>query len=280
MRNKIGYMQGRLVELVDGKIQAFPWDTWADEFPIAQRIGMELVEWTLDDRQLAQNPFCTATGQAEIRTLSKLYSLGIDSVTGDCFMQEPFWKCTGSEQLQLLGKLDRVIESCAALGVQYIVVPVVDNGGLDNAQQAHGLQRLLMLRHPKLLHSGVQIAFESNYPPEQLRDFIADYPADCFGINYDVGNSASLGFDPEKEMQAYSSRITNVHVKDRMLGGTTVPLGTGAAKMREVLIGLKTAQYRGNFILQTARAVDGRHEETLARYLAWTEEQLERYFES
>lgn len=280
MNNKIGYMQGRLVDQIDGKIQAFPQKTWRDEFPIAQRIGVALVEWTLDDHQLEQNPFCTFTGQAEIRTLSKFFSLGINSVTGDCFMQAPFWKCTGVEQGQLLTKLDLVIGSCAALGVQYIVIPLVDNGGLENAQQTHHLHNLLMKRREKMHSYGVNIAFESDFSPEKLRDFIADYPADCFGINYDIGNSASLGFDPEKEMHAYASRITNVHVKDRTLGGTTVALGTGSAKMREVLIGLKNAKYQGNFILQTARSLDGRHEQMLAHNLAWTAEQLELHFES
>jgi hexulose-6-phosphate isomerase len=280
MNNKIGYIQGRLVDQVDGKIQAFPQSTWRNEFSIAQRIGMALVEWTLDDHLLVQNPFCTARGQAEIHALSTKFFLGMDSVTGDCFMQAPFWKSTDAEQAQLLDKLDLVIESCAALGVKFIVIPLVDNGGLENAQHAHELHQLLMRRLAKLQAGGVHIAFESDYPPAQLRDFIADYPADCFGINYDIGNSASLGFDPEREMQAYSHRITNVHVKDRMLGGTTVPLGTGAVKIREVLVGLKAAQYGGNFILQTARAADGSHERTLARYLAWTEEQLEQHFGS
>lgn len=280
MNTKIGYMQGRLVDRIDGRIQAFPLTTWRDEFPIAHRIGVRLVEWTLDDDQLAANPFCTGLGQAEIRTLSKVFPLGIDSVTGDCFMQTPFWKCAGREQQNLLQKLDLVIDSCVALGVNYIVIPLVDNGGLESAQQAKILNELLMLRRAKLCANDVHIAFESDYPPAQLRDFIADYPADTFGINYDIGNSASLGFDPEQEMLAYSQRITNVHVKDRILGGTSVPLGTGAAKMREVLIGLKSAQYRGNFILQTARAVDDTHEQTLARYVAWTSEQLELHFGS
>ena len=34
-RGKIGFMQGRLSPLVDGKIQAFPWDCWSEEFSVA-----------------------------------------------------------------------------------------------------------------------------------------------------------------------------------------------------------------------------------------------------
>jgi hexulose-6-phosphate isomerase len=57
-----------------------------------------------------------------------------------------------------------------------------------------------------------------------------------------------------------------VHVKDRVLHGTTVPLGTGNAKFERVFAALRRAGYRGDFILQTARAADGKHAEALRRY--------------
>lgn len=280
MKKRIGFMQGRLVDKVDGKIQSFPSAQWRDEFPIAQRIGIPLMEWTLDDYLLAQNPFCTAAGQQEIQRLSKTFGLTVTSLTGDCFMQAPFWKHSGIEQAQLLGKLDLVIDACAVLRVRHIVIPLVDNGQLDNAQQTEVLHSQLMRRHASLLQKGVQIAFESDYAPAQLQAFIALFPADSFGVNYDIGNSASLGFDPTQELQAYAPRITNVHVKDRILGGTTVALGTGAAKMDAVFSGLHTCGYAGNFILQTARAADSEHEKTLLHYKNWTLGRLERYFGS
>jgi hexulose-6-phosphate isomerase len=280
MKNKIGYMQGRLVDQIDGKIQAFPEAQWRDEFPIAQRIGVQNMEWTLDDHGLEDNPLCTAQGQAEIRELSTQYGLVVASITGDCFMQSPFWKCEGSEQAVLLRKLDITIAAAGILGARIIVVPLVDNGSVDSPQQSRALHSLLMQRHATLQKLSVHIAFESDFEPKTLRDFIADFPTDSFGINYDIGNSASLGYDPEQEMAAYAARVTNIHVKDRKLGGTTVPLGTGAAQMKEVLNGLRDAQYGGNFILQTARAADGDHEAALHRYIAWTLEHLERHFES
>ena len=280
MKNRIGYMQGRLVDQIDGKIQAFPLHTWRDEFPVANRIGIKLIEWTLDDFLLEQNPFCTVSGQAEIIKLSDAFSLRIVSVTGDCFMQAPFWKATGEEQVLLLAKLDLVIASSANLGVKYIVLPLVDNGGLESPRHRDELHQHLMLRREKLIHSGVFIAFESDYPPLQLREFISDFPSDAFGINYDIGNSASLGFDPQKEIETYGPRILNVHVKDRELGGTTVPLGSGAANIEDVLISLRQFKYSGNFILQTARAADRSHEQTLASYFEWTAKQLDLYYGS
>ena len=54
---RIGFMQGRLSPQVDGKIQAFPWQHWRDEFPAAQKLNIPLMEWTLDhDRLTEENP--------------------------------------------------------------------------------------------------------------------------------------------------------------------------------------------------------------------------------
>jgi L-ribulose-5-phosphate 3-epimerase len=67
-------------------------------------------------------------------------------------------------------------------------------------------------------------------------------------------------------MAAYAPRILNVHVKDRLRGGTTVPLGTGAADLAKAIRGIEQSGYSGQYILQTARAVDGDHANALARY--------------
>ena len=106
----------------------------------------------------------------------------------------------------------------------------------------------------------------SDYPPARLASFIARLPEGVFGINYDLGNSASLGYDCGEELAAYFPHILNVHIKDRVLGGTTVPLGTGNADLPRALGQLSRQGYAGSYILQTARAADGDHAGALARY--------------
>lgn len=86
----IGFMQGRLSDQVDGKIQAFPWKHWQDEFRVAKSINMPIMEWTLDQQHLYENPLMTSVGQEKIKSLSLEYGIKIPSLTGDCFMQSPF----------------------------------------------------------------------------------------------------------------------------------------------------------------------------------------------
>ena len=97
MLNSIGFMQGRLSPLVNGKIQSFPWKHWQSEFLIANQIGLDLMEWTLDHKNLYQNPIMHRKGQNLINQLKYKHSLKIETLTGDCFMQFPFWKSTGKK---------------------------------------------------------------------------------------------------------------------------------------------------------------------------------------
>ena len=52
--NKIGFMQGRLSKLVNNQIQAFPFKNWLNEFPLANKLGISCMEWTLDYPKLRQ----------------------------------------------------------------------------------------------------------------------------------------------------------------------------------------------------------------------------------
>ena len=126
--------------------------------------------------------------------------------------------------------------------------------------------------------SDVQIAIEADFDPQEFYEFMEKLDSRHFFVNYDIGNSASLGFNPVEEFASIGDRIVNVHVKDRILNGTTVPLGEGAANFELVFNCLKEVNYEGNYILQTARASDGDHVSSIIRYrnqvVDWLEKSL------
>lgn len=266
MSNRIGFMQGRLSPLIDGKIQAFPWPYWQQEFELALQNDLQLMEWTLDQDRLYENPLMTDAGQAEIEELSRRYSLEIPSLTGDCFMQAPFWKAQDDEREKLQDDFMAVAEACANVGIGIIIVPLVDNGRLENSAQEKVLIDFLESQIDFFDENYLRIAFESDFVPNELSRFINRFDERWFGINYDIGNSAALGFDPNEEFDRYGDRIYNVHVKDRKLGGTTVPLGEGKANFKAVFSALADVGYSGNYILQTARVANDYHAKALCRY--------------
>jgi hexulose-6-phosphate isomerase len=263
---RLGFMQGRLSPQVDGKIQAFPVGCWRDEFEAAERLGLTRMEWTLDQEGLLDNPLMSPAGRAEIARLSRQHHLQVYSVCGDCFMHAPFWKSSGAARERLYATLESVVDATAEAGAKILVIALVDNGSLENAQQEALLIDGMTRATPHLRSKGLRVAFESDYPPEQLAAFVARFPGDTFGVNFDMGNSASLGWDPKLEVTTLAPRIINVHVKDRVLGGTTVPLGEGHADLPRVFLLLEDCGYQGSLILQTARAADGDHAGVLSRY--------------
>jgi L-ribulose-5-phosphate 3-epimerase len=277
MTDRIGFMQGRLSPLVDGRIQAFPWSCWRDGFLLAHQCGFRLMEWTLDQDRLRENPLMTPDGQDQISALCATHAISIPSLTGDCFMQAPFWKAEGEQRHALLRDFLAVAGACARVGVRTIVVPLVDNGRLETRQQEDDLVSSLQSHGEFFAHAGIRVVFESDFAPQELSRFIERLAPSLFGINYDIGNSAALGFDATDEMAAYGHRILNVHVKDRMLGGTTVPLGTGNADFEAVFEALAGVGFRGNCILQTARAADHDHAGTLCLYRDLTADWLTRH---
>ena len=264
--SRIGFMQGRMSAPVDGRIQAFPWSSWQEEFLLAQKNDFHLMEWTLDQDHLYENPLLTPSGQDEICGLIQRYAVNVPSLTGDCFMQAPFWKARGVDYELLTRDFLAVAAACAKAGISMVVVPLVDNGRLQTLMQEDVLVEFLRSKKIHLNRLGLRVLFECDLEPMRLRQFVERFDAETFGINYDIGNSAALGFDPMEEIAAYGHRIFNVHVKDRKLGGTTVPLGTGAAAFRSAFAALKRVGYSGNFILQTARASDNDHVGALCRY--------------
>ncbi len=270
-------MQGRLCDQVEGKIQAFPWRDWETEFPIAKEINLNLMEWTLDQENLYENPLMNIKGREKISSLCDKYDMKIPSLTGDCFMQVPFWKFTNAVQKKLQSDFLAIATACSEVDIQMIVVPLVDNGRLENLSQEDDLVNFLISNISFFEKLNIKIIFESDFEPTELNRFISRLPIKIFGINYDIGNSAALGFNPLEEFDLYGNRIINVHVKDRLLGGTTVPLTNGNADFNKIFSLLRKISYKGNFILQTARAHDGQHKETLIKYRDLTIDWINQY---
>ncbi len=227
----------------------------------------------MDHDGLDENPLLTKEGQSEIQRLSDKHQVSIPSLTGDCFMQAPFYKVSGAARQELIKDFRSVMHALGCFGGGIIIFPLVDGGSIKTSEQEVALLEGLKDVHSDLVENGVRIGFESDLEPEALKRFMHKLPEQQYGVNYDIGNSASLGFESPLEIAEYGDRIINVHVKDRLLGGTTVHLGQGAANFPLVFEELVGAGYNGPYILQSARATDGHHFDLLVKFrqmvLSW-----------
>ena len=275
MINRLGVMQGRLVEPSPGKIQEFPKKNWESEFPILRNLGIHLLEWTIDWQGIDDNPILNESEIPKILKLQIENELVIPSATLDCFMQFPCWHDDFSESSFLRYKI--LLENGRTLGLKYLVLPLVDASSINSDYKLESLFDFCKRITPHLISAEVQIVFESDYSSLDLLDFISKFDCRYFGVNYDIGNSASLGYSPKNEIESYGDWIKNVHVKDRELGGSTVPLGEGSADFETVFGTLASINYAGNFILQTARSSTGDHVGVIEKYRDMTLKWMDRY---
>jgi hexulose-6-phosphate isomerase len=262
-KSNIGFMQGRLSRIRDNRIQSFPWGVWEEEFSRAFDIELYNMEWTIDSDKFSENPLVTLEGNNQINYLSKKFNIVIPSVTCDYFMENPPWKTSLSE---VKNNIFLILKGMRSIGSKILVIPLVDNSSLTDSKSYSIAKLFFTDLLPELSKNNLRIAFETDFAPKEFIDFIGEFDRDYFGINYDIGNSASLGFIPTEEFKAYGSRIINVHVKDRVFNGTTVPLGEGDANFLQVFHLLQECNYKGNLILQTARSQEGKDVEVLVKY--------------
>jgi hexulose-6-phosphate isomerase len=100
----------------------------------------------------------------------------------------------------------------------------------------------------------VELHLETDLEPAELAAVLGSTDHPWLRANLDMGNSASLGHDPRLELEQIGPWLGSVHVKDRVRGGGTVPLGSGDADLETYFALLAELGYRGSFILQAARS--------------------------
>ncbi len=272
--SRIGFIQGRLSPIEKGRIQSFPWETWEEEFETATRISLKKVEWTIDSENFSSNPLLTSVGREAINRIKSLHNIDIPSITCDYFMENPPWK---SHADRVFIGIKSILLGMVDIDSKILVVPLVDNSSLGSQVKAWKLETFFRPITKLLRKNDIRIAFETDLSPESFPEFINEFDKDLFGINYDIGNSASLGYNPKSEIESYGDWIINVHVKDRVLGGSTVPLGEGSADFETVFGTLASINYAGNFILQTARSSTGDHVGVIEKYRDMTLKWMDRY---
>ncbi|MDC3226331.1 sugar phosphate isomerase/epimerase [Candidatus Pelagibacter sp.] len=246
---KLGFMQGRLVPPEQNKIQSFPWKNWDKEFKIANDIKLNLMEWTIDKENFHQNPINNTLGIKKIKKLTKKFNIKINSITCDFFMQSPFFK---KKNYQTLNELKYLITNCGKLNIKYIVLPLVDGGAIKNQNYERIFISQIKKLQKNLEKNKVKLIFESDFKPKKLLKFINKLPSKNFGINYDLGNSAGLDISFEEE-KIYFHRVYNIHLKDKNKKNISVDLGNGVGNFKDLFEYCKKINYKGNYILQTAR---------------------------
>ena len=254
---RIGIMEGRLFPPEAGRFQSFPREHWADEYLLAAQASLDCIEWIYDIYGADVNPLATDAGVEQMKLLSKQHGVQVLSLCADYFMDKPLVRANPVELAERLATLKWLMERCKLLGMNRIVIPFVDASRIDTDEEFEGVCATLSGLLPVAADTGIEIHLESSLPPKRFAELLARLPHPMLKVNYDSGNSSSLGFKVQDEFSAYGKRIGSLHIKDRLLDGNTVPIGKGDADFPTLAASLKSIGYSGDFILQVARENPG-----------------------
>lgn len=266
-------MQGRLLPKYQNRYQAHPVGYWQNEFSIAKDVGLDCIEFILDFNDVELNPLLKDGGIEEIQSVVEKTGVVIKSICADYFMEAPLHSIDESIAKHSLKILNRLLETASELDITDIVIPCVDQSTLNGAKAVERFVTKISTVIPIVENNKINLSLETDLAPVPFVKLLDRFESNRITVNYDIGNSAALGYDPVDELNAYGKRITDIHIKDRVLGGGPVTLGEGDADFAKFFNKLKEFKYEGPFIMQAYRDEEG--VEIFNKQLTWITPYLE-----
>jgi hexulose-6-phosphate isomerase len=251
--NEIGIRQGRLSLAERAAIQQFPWSSWRDEFARAATCGLAFIEWLFAPDGYDRNPVWTDEGQREIRAAVAATGIPVRCLCADYFIAHPLVRVAEGRLVERIEVLDRLIGLAARAGVRVLVVPMLEAGAIRTSAEMASVRDCLDRPLAAADAHGVALALEADLVASDLVSLVDRRPHPALGICYDTGNAAAKGFDLAADVRRLGPRLSAVHIKDRVRGGASVPLGSGAADFDAFFAACDEVRYAGSFVLETPR---------------------------
>ena len=247
---RVGVMQGRLSPRPVSRLQAFPHETWPEEFALAKGLGFSYLEWIYEAERAQENPIASRAGRAAIRACAAASGLPVGSVCADYFMIHRLSGGTAQQRLENAAALSELVSWTRELGASRILLPLLETSAVDTPELVRQVTESIQRVTPALDAHDVVLGLEMEIPGKDYAAVIAGINHDKVRAYYDTGNSTAQGFDIARDVLPLLPFLEAVHLKDRVVGGTSQPFGRGAANFAEFFGVLCTAGYRGDFLTQ------------------------------
>lgn len=280
-----GIMQGRFTPSNGRGIQFFPFDNWEQEFKDCAELGLNEIEWIFDYDRFDENPLWSHEGRQLLKCVIEGAGVKIRSVCFDYFMRRPFHKQpvdamaeVGAENMNFIKE---VFDGMKSIGSSLLEIPMVDDSSIKTDEERKRVVDFLCEVLDLAKEYDVDIGCETDMPVGVFRDFLNEVKitsgSNRIFANYDSGNSSGLGYDHKTEIESLGEYIYNVHIKDRVLHGTTVALGTGSADFDAVFSSLKKVGYKDSILLQAARGTDGDEKNNIRKQMKFVKDYCVKY---
>lgn len=240
---KLGIMQGRLTEPINGKIQEFP-KNWKIEFTLLNQLGLNHIEWIITKNSFKTNPlFSDPLSQHPIS------SICADNLIDKHFINNEF----------LSKNLRPICEYTYKNKIKNITIPLLEDSSIKDKDKRKMFFRLI--RNYANNYPQLNFSFELDISPKEILG-IAKLSKNFF-ITYDTGNVTSNGLDHKEYILSLHKFINNIHLKDKSVSGESVPPGYGNVDFKSIFKLLKSFNYDGPYTIQTKRGETGKEQETI-----------------
>lgn len=245
-------VQGRALPQEVNSIQYFP-PNWRSEFPLIQKLGFFGIEWIYDKKSEYNNPILNNNGRKEMIQLSLKNRISLENIVFDWFLIHPLLNNDDFSDKQKIEKLLKLIELSAKVGFKRIILPMLEQNSLSIKKRK--LKFIDIFRTQvidSLTTHKIEMHLETDLTPQDEFNLIKEFDNDIMRICYDIGNSASFGFPPSS-INIIKDHVGSVHIKDRIIGGDSVPLGQGSVDFLAVFSILNKINFDGPYTFQVYR---------------------------
>ncbi len=250
VKPRVGILQGRLSPRPARRFQAFPRATWRQEFELAARLGFECIEWLYEIDDHTENPLMTSTGRHEIRNLIRQSGVVVSSVCGDFFMECRLAGGSAARRAEAAARLKELLPLVREVGARRILLPLLEQAHVDTPELKDQVVESIQQCLPELERSEVELGLEMEIAGPDYHALIERIGHPLVGAYYDTGNSTAQGLCIATDALHVIDELLAVHVKDRRIGGSSQPLGTGDADFVGFFAALVKADFSGELVCQ------------------------------
>jgi len=267
LKSKFLLVQGRALPQIDESLQSFP-SNWIEEFPLIEKLGFDGIEWIYDKKSEYNNPILNLDQHENIKMISKKYNVSLENIVFDWFIIHPLIKNNDIKLSTKIEKLIDLLDTSEKIGFQRVIFPLLEGNSIHDSNEMELFLKIFSDNIlPTLNLKKLEIHFETSMSPNDEFYFISKLDNSQTKICFDMGNSASLGFDCSEVLDKISPFLGSVHIKDRLINGPTVPLGEGSVDFSKVFKILNEIKFSGPISFQAYRNKNSNNIELLNSYL-------------
>ncbi len=257
-------MQSHLLKQPDNKYQAFPGRSWAKEFELASKLGIENIEWIVDDAS-PFNPIFSEQGIKSILQESHLNKVKVPLIIADFFLETP----SSLFEESSWDLLEQITEAGSKLAVSAIEIPLLEGQSSMTEEELGFLST--MLANACLTAEKAQVKLSIKTTLESKYFFHLKKAAPQLLHSVDLANYQALGLDPLEILKELLPYCLNIHIKDGKFQSESLPLGKGDVAFPQILAFLEEKNFEGFYCLQAARYEDGQELLAVEDYLKFIE---------